>query len=54
MILDALLARDDAGPDQAFLAFVAALREMNVTPHVAQSKTNRRFIIDGRMARHLG
>jgi transposase len=35
-------------------AFVAALREMDVTPHVAQNKTNRRSAIDGRTTRHPG
>ena len=35
-------------------AFVAALREMGVTPHVAQNNTNRRSAIDGRTTRHPG
>lgn len=35
-------------------AFVAALREMNVTPHVAQNNTARRSAIDGRTTRHGG
>lgn len=35
-------------------AFVAALREMDVTPHVAQNNTNRRSAIDGRTTRHPG
>lgn len=34
--------------------FVAALREMDVTPHVAQNNTNRRSAIDGRTTRHPG
>jgi len=34
--------------------FVAALRERNVTPHVAQNNTNRRSAIDGRTTRHPG
>ena len=35
-------------------AFIAALREMDVTPHVAQNNTNRRSAIDGRTTRHPG
>ena len=35
-------------------AFVAALREMEVTPHVAQNNTNRRSAIDRRTTRHPG
>jgi transposase len=35
-------------------AFVAALREINVTPHVAQNDTNRSSAIDGRTTRHAG
>ena len=34
--------------------FVAALRELGVTPHVAQNTTNRRSAIDGRTTRHPG
>ena len=34
--------------------FVADLRELNVTPHVAQNTTNRRSAIDGRTTRHAG
>jgi transposase len=34
--------------------FVAALREINVTPHVAQNDTNRRSAIDGRTTHHEG
>ena len=33
--------------------FVAGLREMNVTPHIAQN-TSRRSAIDRRSARHPG
>jgi len=33
-------------------AFVAALRELNVTPHVAQNTSGRRSRIDGRTTRH--
>jgi hypothetical protein len=34
--------------------FVAALRALAVTPHVAQNTTNRRSAIDGRVTRHPG
>ena len=34
--------------------FVALLREMEVTPHVAQNDTNRRSAIDGRTTHHTG
>ena len=34
--------------------FVADLRELNVTPHVAQNTTNRRSAIDARTFRHPG
>jgi transposase len=34
--------------------FVAALRELNVTPHVAQNDSNRSSAIDGRTTRHKG
>jgi IS5 family transposase len=34
--------------------FVAALRELNVTPHVAQNDSNRSSAIDGRTTRHEG
>ncbi len=34
--------------------FVEQLREMEVTPHVAQNDTNRRSAIDGRTTRHSG
>jgi len=33
-------------------AFVAALRELNVTPHVAQNTSGRRSRIDERTTRH--
>ena len=42
----------DKGYDTA--GFVATLRSMNTTPHVAQNDTNRRSAIDGRTTRHLG
>jgi hypothetical protein len=34
--------------------FVRALRQMNVTPHVAQNTTNRSSALDGRTTRHAG
>jgi transposase len=34
--------------------FVAEMREINVTPHVAQNDNGRRSAIDGRTARHPG
>lgn len=34
--------------------FVAALRELAVTPHVAQNDKNRKSAIDGRTTRHAG
>jgi len=34
--------------------FVKALREMNVTPHLAQNDRNRKSAIDGRTTRHIG
>ena len=34
--------------------FVAALRELNVTPHVAQNTTHRASAIDRRTTRHAG
>jgi len=35
-------------------AFVASLRELNATPHVAQNDTNRRSAIDGRTTAQAG
>ena len=35
-------------------AFIAELRHMDVTPHVAQHTTNRRSAIDARTTRHVG
>ena len=35
-------------------SFVEELREMKVTPHVAQNDTNRASAIDGRTTRHPG
>ena len=35
-------------------AFIASLRELKVTPHVAQNDSNRRSAIDSRTTRHKG
>ena len=42
------------GADKAYdtHAFVANLRELHVTPHVAQNDTNRRSAIDRRTTQH--
>lgn len=44
------------GGDKGFDAqdFIAELREINVTPHVAQNLSGRRSAIDGRTTRHPG
>ena len=44
------------GADKAYdvAEFVADLRELKVTPHVAENTTNRRSAIDGRTTRHPG
>ena len=44
------------GADKAYdvAAFVADLRALNATPHVAQNTANRRSAIDGRTTRHPG
>jgi len=44
------------GGDKGFDAqdFVAELREINVTPHLAQNSNGRRSAIDGRTTRHPG
>ena len=44
------------GSDKSYDAagHVAALRELGVTPHVAQNQNNRRSAIDGRTTRHPG
>jgi transposase len=42
----------DKGYDAA--AYVAALRDLGVTPHVAQNTSGRRSAIDGRTTRHPG
>jgi transposase len=48
--------RSTAGMDKAYdvASFVAALRQLRVTPHVAQNTTCRRSAIDGRTTRHAG
>lgn len=49
-------ARVTLGGDKGYdyPAFVAELRHMRVTPHVAQNTTQRRSAIDGRTTRHRG
>jgi len=44
------------GADKAYdtADFVAELREINVTPHVAQNDKRRRSAIDARTTRHAG
>lgn len=44
------------GGDKSFdtRGFVTTLREMGVTPHVAQNESHRRSAIDGRTTRHKG
>ena len=44
----------DLGHRDDVAEFVADLRELNVTPHMAQNTTNRRSAIDGRTTRHPG
>lgn len=48
--------RVTVGADKAYdtKGFVNELRELNVTPHVAQNMTKRRSAIDGRTTRHEG
>jgi transposase len=48
--------RVTVGGDKNFdtKGFVAALHELNATPHVAQNTSNRRSAIDGRTTRHPG
>jgi transposase len=48
--------RATLGADKAYdtAGFVAAVRTMNVTPHVAQNTAARRSAIDGRTTRHSG
>ena len=49
-------SRITLGGDKGFDAreFVDDLRELNVTPHVAQNTSNRASAIDGRTTRHPG
>lgn len=59
MMLDRLphrAGRRTLGADKGYdtAAFVAGLRERNITPHVAQNITNRRSAIDRRTTRHAG
>jgi IS5 family transposase len=44
------------GADKAYdvAGFVVAVRELNVTPHLAQNTSGRRSAIDGRTTRHPG
>ncbi len=44
------------GADKAYdvVGFIAKLRKINITPHVAQNTANRRSAIDGRTTRHPG
>jgi hypothetical protein len=48
--------RITVGGDKNFdtRGFVASLRGLNATPHVAQNTSNRRSAIDGRTTRHPG
>ena len=48
--------RATAGADKGYdtASWVAAVRELGITPHVAQHCTNRRSAIDGRTTRHVG
>ena len=48
--------RTTLGADKAYDTrdFVEACRELDVTPHMAQNKTNRRSAIDPRTTRHVG
>ena len=48
--------RITVGADKGFDTqdFVAEMREINVTPHVAQNDTGRRSALDGRTTRHPG
>jgi hypothetical protein len=48
--------RATLGADKAYdtASFVAGLRTLNVTPHVAQNTANRRSAIDARTTRHPG
>jgi len=56
MVADAPTGRITLGGDKGYdyPDFVAALRAMAVTPHVAQNTTHRRSAIDDRTTRHPG
>ena len=56
MIADRSGGRVTLGGDKGYdyPEFVAALRQIEVTPHVAQNTTNRRSAIDARTTRHAG
>ena len=56
MIADRAGGRLTLGGDKGYdyPEFVAALRQIEVTPHVAQNTTNRRSAIDARTTRHAG
>lgn len=49
-------ARATVGADKGYdtADFVAAMREREITPHVAQNTSNRRSAIDARTTRHAG
>jgi hypothetical protein len=44
------------GADKGYDArdFIAELRHMKITPHIAQNDTNRRSAVDERTMRHAG
>lgn len=56
MVQEGARARATLGADRGYdtSEFVAALRSLQVTPHVAQHRSNRRSAIDGRTVRHPG
>lgn len=56
MVADVLGGAITLGGDKGYdyPEFVAQLRHLQVTPHVAQNTTNRRSAIDGRTTRHPG
>lgn len=55
-LASALPAGVTIGADKGYdtQAFVAALRSLGVTPHVAQNTSHRSSAIDGRTTRHPG
>ena len=54
--LPATKRRRTVAGDKAYdtRAFVAELRELNITPHIAPNTTRQRSTIDGRTTRHPG